>query len=110
VASDNPDEWLTVKGNHWWQGNNNVMVDCTFTARKTSDTTYDVELTYQTVDGSDDYRGYKKTLTVRKDGDNVLVKDIKDETKFKIKAQIIHLDDHTWVMKMDEGMTNSSIR
>jgi len=26
------------------------------------------------------------------------------------KAEIVHLDDHTWVFKMDTGMTNSFIR
>jgi hypothetical protein len=26
------------------------------------------------------------------------------------KAKIIHLDDHTWVFKMDDGLTNSFIR
>ena len=85
VETDNPDISLVVKGDRWRQGASDIYVDCTFIATKTSDTTYDVELTYQNSIGNVDLRGQKKTVILRKEGNYVVVKDGSDETRFMKK-------------------------
>ena len=85
IEVDSPDISLRVKGNAWRQGASDIYADCTFTAQKTSDNTWKVDLTYH--NKMQDLEGHKSTVILRKDGDFVFVRDEDSdhETKFKRK-------------------------
>ena len=85
VDVNDSDISLRVKGNTWRQGASDIYADCTFTAQKTNDNTWRVELTYH--NKLQDLKGHKSTVILRRDGDFVFVRDegSDDETKFKRK-------------------------
>ena len=83
VDVESPDISLRVKGNTWRQGASDIYADCTFTAQRTGDNTWRVDLTYH--NKLQDLKGHKSTVILRRDGDFVFVRDedSDDETKFK---------------------------